>query len=136
MRRNVYMHIRPYSQGMRAAGAGWGTGYIAVSPAHPLHGVHYRDEDGDYNDALRGAPANITFTGPIDPDTAKLAGIPDTYWLIGFDTASEGDADETAVINRTANLRGWAVWKLIPFASTSPDAEAEADHIIAKRDEL
>lgn len=92
--------------------SGWGCGYVAVPPEHPLYGKSYMDEDyPDFN-----VHGGITFTEPaVYNETTfvsktkireKYIGkrayqlqygisldgeIPDDWWLIGFDTCHVDD---------------------------------------------
>lgn len=65
---------------------GWGNGYVAIPPDHKYHGKHYDDLDIEVHGGL-------TFTGNahLFPDQD----LPDSYWVIGFDTAHYGDTKET-----------------------------------------
>lgn len=62
---------------------GWGNGYVAVPPGHPLHGMFYNDIDIDIHGGL-------TYSGPTDnwqPGTLPEELVGKDYWAIGFDTA-------------------------------------------------
>lgn len=109
---------------------GWGNGYVAVPPEHPLYGKSYMDEDyPDFN-----VHGGITFTEPaVYNETTfvsktkireKYIGkrayqlqygisldgeIPDNWWLIGFDTCHSNDTNlnwpKERVINETNYLQ-------------------------------
>lgn len=111
-------------------GHGWGNGYVAVPPGHPLWGKTYND-DGFPDIDVHGG---VTFTEPCVYG-ARLAAsgrevvpllegqrcwqvqngelldgdIPDNWWLIGFDTCHADDnADawtKDRVIEETTELR-------------------------------
>lgn len=92
--------------------SGWGCGYVAVPPEHPLHGIVYTDTRFP-NIIVHGG---VTFTEPcVYGDRTATSGreivprmvgkrcwqlrngelldgeIPVDWWLIGFDTCHAGD---------------------------------------------
>ena len=95
--------------------SGWGNGYMAVPPEHPLWGKTYFDDD--FPDlAVHGG---VTFTEPcvygdrtatsLREIVPRMVGkrcwqlrngelldgeIPDDWWLIGFDTSHVYDNDD------------------------------------------
>jgi len=97
---------------------GWGNGYVAVPPGHPLYGKHYQDKipvknleqirfNGDYlgllsmigkdfKDGIQlslivDVHAGITLSEPISTFRNKPKRIPNNYWVFGFDTCHSGD---------------------------------------------
>lgn len=109
---------------------GWGNGYVAVPPEHPLWGKTYFDDD--FPDLC--VHGGVTFTEPCvygeETAASKIkilsryvgrrclqlqqgehldGDIPDDWWLIGFDTDHWGDNEENwpkeRVIEETTNLQ-------------------------------
>lgn len=69
---------------------GWGCGYVAVPPTHPLHGKDFMgwdDEDIPSFDVHGG----ITYSDTLNEYTMKDLDIPSDWWIVGFDTAHMGD---------------------------------------------
>lgn len=70
---------------------GWGNGYVAVPPSHPLWGVDYGNVDQhlDVHGGLTYSELKVSYmTGKGFPD------IPDNYWIFGFDTKHWDDTEE------------------------------------------
>jgi len=69
---------------------GWGNGYVAVPPSHPLWGVHYDNvDDIDVHGGLTYSEMNDIpglFVGRPE--------IPRNYWVFGFDTKHWYDTEE------------------------------------------
>lgn len=109
---------------------GWGNGYVAVPPEHPLWGKTYFDDD--FPDLC--VHGGVTFTEPCvygeETAASKIkilsryvgqrylqlqrgecldGDIPDDWWLIGFDTTHLGDNEENwpkeRVIEETTKLQ-------------------------------
>lgn len=109
---------------------GWGNGYVAVPPEHPLWGKTYNEDD--FPDLK--VHGGVTFTEPclyaertattMAEITPYLVGqrcwqlqqgecldgdIPDDWWLIGFDTCHFDDDQfgwpKERVIEETTNLQ-------------------------------
>lgn len=97
---------------------GWGNGYVAIPPEHPLYGKHYNDKihlkngnkvrfNGNYigllvascekeNDVfplslLINVHCGITFSDSVNSMKYAPSHIPKDYWVFGFDTAHAGD---------------------------------------------
>lgn len=62
---------------------GWGNGYVAVPPKHPLHGVHMER-------ISVGTHFEISYTDYPSPHIALAHEINPRHWLIGFDTMHSG----------------------------------------------
>lgn len=88
---------------------GWGNGYVAIPPEHPLHGVDYADERMEFVEIHGGLTfaANSSESGLSKWLTKK--GVPEGWWVFGFDTAHYGDnevnCDEEFVKQQTENLK-------------------------------
>lgn len=98
----------------RRYGGGWGNGYVAVSPAHPLHGARY-DLDFDYLDQFR-PPVEVTFSERATPEMQRTAAIPASWWVFGFNTLHPTD-DLTRwpchrVIEATQQFHAWLVMQM------------------------
>lgn len=116
---------------------GWGNGYVAVPPEHPLWGISYMD-DRFPNLNVHGG---VTFTEPVllgkHTSTSKrevkddyvgkrqpllqsaelLDGeVPGAWWLIGFDTCHCGDNQENwpkeRVVDEVTELQQKLIKKL------------------------
>ena len=69
---------------------GWGNGYVAVPPSHPLWGVSYFDlEDIDVHGRLTYSEMNDVPGIFIDHPE-----IPNNYWVFGFDTKHWDDTEK------------------------------------------
>jgi hypothetical protein len=71
---------------------GWGNGYVAVPPSHPLWGIDYGNVDQhlDVHGGLTYSELKIPYmTGKGFPD------IPSNYWVFGFDTSHWDDTLKT-----------------------------------------
>ena len=62
---------------------GWGNGYVAVSPSHPLWGVDYNSVEIEVHGGLTYSAFNDSF---------KHNDIPKNYWVFGFDTSHYNDS--------------------------------------------
>jgi len=69
---------------------GWGNGYVAIPPSHPLWGVDYSDvNDIDVHGGLTYSELKIPhMTGKGFSD------IPSNYWVFGFDTSHWDDTEK------------------------------------------
>jgi hypothetical protein len=98
----------PYS-----LGAGYGNGYVAVPPGHPLHGLHYDAVDVDVHGGLTLANGTeFIYENPMikREDIEFLDGeVPEGYWIFGFDTCHAFDSLESwpreRVIGETMRLK-------------------------------
>ena len=78
---------------------GWGNGYVAVSPEHPLYGIHYLtlyDILPSYDNL--NVHGEITFSDKakwFKEEIRKQHNIPDNWWVFGFDTAHYLDCLES-----------------------------------------
>jgi hypothetical protein len=92
------------------SGCGWGNGYVAIPPKHPLHGRKVGDSF-IYSLEVHGG---ITWAHKhLDSLYSKEflvvnSEIPPGWWILGFDTGHLGDTSETwpkeRVIQETRNL--------------------------------
>jgi len=67
---------------------GWGNGYVAIPPEHPLHGKSYDEIDGNID-----VHGGLTYSG-----SGVFFGLENCYvnwWVFGFDTCHYGDNKET-----------------------------------------
>jgi len=109
---------------------GWGNGYVAVPPGHPLWGKAYNDDDYPDMDVHGG----VTLTEPVLLGECMAASkckvhpeyvgkrqplfdfaecldgdIPDNWWLIGFDTCHADDSADVwpkdRVVEETTKLQ-------------------------------
>jgi hypothetical protein len=70
---------------------GWGNGYVAVPPSHPLWGIDYGNVD-QHLDVHGG----LTYSELKDfPGMFKEHAVPDNYWVFGFDTSHWDDTLKT-----------------------------------------
>ena len=70
--------------------SGWGNGYVAVPPSHPLWGIAYGNIDEiDVHGGLTYAELNIN-----SAMYKRFSEIPDNYWVFGFDTRHWDDTEE------------------------------------------
>ena len=63
---------------------GWGNGYVAVMPDHPLYEV-------DYNDVNVDVHGGLTYSGYADNLRGFDNQMPPKSWVFGFDTLHTGD---------------------------------------------
>jgi hypothetical protein len=65
---------------------GWGNGYVAIPPGHELHGMSYDMIHNNYTINVHGGLTYADY-----PVGSRLEGIPEDWWVIGFDTCHYGD---------------------------------------------
>lgn len=85
---------------------GWGNGYVAIMPGHPLYQMDYNDIQTDYFIDVNGG---LTYSGYAKGLKLENKNIPDTAWVIGFDTMHSHDTremwpDEASVLNEAKKL--------------------------------
>lgn len=67
---------------------GYGNGYVAVPPTHPMYWKDYKDVDVEIHWGLTYAePA----TKKILEEVPEFSHIPEGYWIFGFDCAHAWD---------------------------------------------
>lgn len=88
--------------GFMAFEMGYANGYVAVSPDHPLHGLHY---DKVYDVADISVWGGLTFSEKKSEcqwdeesiemiDGGSFSDISDDWWIFGFDTMHFNDSPE------------------------------------------
>ena len=69
---------------------GWGNGYVAIPPSHPLWGLDYSSVYTiDVHGGLTYSELNNSY-GMFRQNPE----LPNNYWIFGFDTAHSGDTLE------------------------------------------
>jgi len=67
---------------------GWGNGYVAIPPNHPLHGIDFMS--WEENVPYLNIPREITWCDYAGRLRHELE-IPSDWWVIGFDTTYRRD---------------------------------------------
>ena len=68
---------------------GWGNGYVAVPPSHPLHGIDFMSWECDV--PYLNIPREITWCNNASRLLGEPTTIPSDWWVIGFDTTYRKD---------------------------------------------
>lgn len=102
----VDMRSRWSGSGLFNVDFGWGNGYLVIPEGHPLHGMDY--------DAIHEAYPHLSVNGGLTyaaKPVRKMVpdDVPDSAWIIGFDTAHLGDTlerwpDEASVLAEAQSL--------------------------------
>jgi hypothetical protein len=71
---------------------GWGNGYVAVPPSHPLHGADFNSWEGDTPHL--NIAREITWCDSAGRLKEEPNTIPSDWWVIGFDTTYRKDTPE------------------------------------------
>ena len=106
-------HLNEVGGSIYSVGAGYGNGYVAVPPGHPLHGLDYDAVDVDVHGGLTLANGTeFIYENPMikREDIEFLDGeVPEGYWIFGFDTCHAFDSLESwpreRVIEETMRLK-------------------------------
>lgn len=76
---------------------GWGNGYVAVPPTHPLHNVDFNSWEDDVPSL--NIPSEITWSNKAGFLKGEPT-LPSDWWVLGFDTRHRGET----LKNRPKNL--------------------------------
>jgi hypothetical protein len=68
-----------YGNGFPVIQRGWGNGYVAIPPTHPLYEIHYDNVDIDIHGGLTYSQHGSGIYVPKD------------WWVFGFDTSHYND---------------------------------------------
>ncbi|MFA5166872.1 MAG: hypothetical protein WC449_06305 [Candidatus Paceibacterota bacterium] len=91
---------------------GWGNGYVAIPPGHPLFGMDYND----LNDAIN-IHGGLTYGEIYDHEDFETLNRPDLegHWIFGFDTCHYADNQEN--------------WDLFKVAVEAVDLKRQLDSL-------
>lgn len=85
---------------------GWGNGYVAVMPGHPLYEMDYYKLQETYDIDVHGG---LTYSGYAQSLRGYYKELPAKAWVFGFDTLHHADdlvrwPDEESVLNEAKKL--------------------------------
>ncbi len=88
---------------------GWGNGYVAVMPDHPLYMMDYNKIHEQFNIDVHGGLTYSDFFKSFK-NIKNVPNLPDNAWVIGFDTLHHGDSidrwpDEASVLEEANKLK-------------------------------
>lgn len=83
---------------------GWGNGYVAISSNHPMYGKSYEECYLEIHGGLTYSNYAKNLNIP------KKYNIPDSFWVLGFDTAHYNDTierwpNEQSILNEAIKLK-------------------------------
>lgn len=96
----------------RSIVCGWGNGYVAIPPTHPLYRADFMSWEDDTPHL--NVPREITWCDSAGKLNGEPA-IPADWWIIGFDTCYRRDTLETCPKEYVEELTKKLLWEVIAY---------------------